>query len=95
MIRFSEKWEQASMTGQPSPSPPSQSCGRTVVAPQETGYQNQGALKGTGWWTSCAGQSVVVQPSERWTGTGAGERNTSVKYCFTTLITSFVSEQNP
>lgn len=57
------------MTGQPSPSPPSQSCGRAVADPQERGYQGWGAPKGSGWWISCAGRSVVAQPLERWTGT--------------------------
>lgn len=57
------------MTGQPSPSPPAQSCGRAVADPQGTGYQGWGALKGSGWWISCAGRSVAALPLERWTGT--------------------------
>lgn len=68
--KFSERWQWASTTGQPSPSLPSQSCGRAVVEPQGTDCQSWGDLKGIGWWTLCAGQSVAAQPSERWTGTG-------------------------
>lgn len=69
MLRFSGWWEGGSMTGQPSPSPPAQSCGRAVADHRGTDCQSWGAVKGTGWWTSCAGQSVVAQPLERWTGT--------------------------
>lgn len=64
------------MAGWLSPSPPPQSCGKVGADPQETGCQSQGALKGTGWWTSCGGQNVVAQPSERWRGTGQ-ERDTT------------------
>lgn len=58
------------MTCQPSPSHPIQPCGRAVADPRGTGYRSQGVVKETGWWTSCAGQNEVVQPSETWTGTG-------------------------
>ena len=67
------------MTGQPSPSPPPQSCGRAAADHQETGYRSRGALKGTGWWTSCAGRSAAVRPTEKWTGTGQ-ERETPESY---------------
>lgn len=62
----------SSMTRQPSPSPHSQSCGRTVADPRGTGCQSWGVLRGTGWWSSCAERSVAARPSARWTGTGQG-----------------------
>lgn len=87
------------MTGQPSPSPPSQSCGRAVADPRGTGYQSWGVLKGTGWWTSCAGQSVAAQPSARWTGTGHEREVPESKSvlchfldCCFTLITEVLNE---
>lgn len=58
------------MAGQPSPSPLSQSGDTAVADLLETGCQSSGVLTGTGWWTSCAGQSVAAQPWERWTSTG-------------------------
>lgn len=72
--RFREKRQQASITAQPSPSPPPQSCGTAVADLQETGYRSWGALKWTVWSTSCAGQSAVAQPWERWTGTAQGRQ---------------------
>lgn len=82
------------MTSQLSPSPLCQSCGRAVAVLRGTGYQSRGVLKGTGWWTSCAGRSVVAQPSERWTGTGQErerERDTSLQLSGLLLNTHFCS----
>lgn len=63
------QWEAGSMTTQPSPSPPSPTCGRAAAAPRGTGCQSWGVLGGTGWWSSCAGRSEAAQPAERWTCT--------------------------
>lgn len=57
------------MTGLSSPIPLALSCGRAVAVQQGTSCQNLDDLKGTGSWTSCAGQSAVVQPWERLTDT--------------------------
>lgn len=51
-------------TGQASPRYHSPSDGRAEAALQGTGFQSLDVTKGTGWWTSCVGQSVAAQPLE-------------------------------
>lgn len=57
------------MTGQASPRHRSPSGGRAAADLLGTGCQSPGVTKGTGWWTSCAGQSAAAPPVETWTGT--------------------------
>lgn len=94
-VRFRGKQEQASITAQPSPSPPSQSCGTTVADLPETGYRSRGALKWTVWSTSCAEQSAVAQPWERWTGTAQGRQIPESDCFILTKMQVFLSQQNP
>lgn len=76
------------MASQPSPSPPSPSCGRAVAYPQGTGCQEWGVLEGTGWWSSCAGRSVAAQPSERWTWTEKEKHQSQSLFYVTTWISA-------
>lgn len=70
--------EKGSVTRQPVPSSPFQSCGRAVADLPGKDCHSQGGLKRTGCWTSCAERSAAAPPSVMWTSTGHGRERTEL-----------------